>query len=77
MKHLVSSLLCIFLVVLFLFQINIYADNNDTNITPSIIFEGSSESYPIDGEQIILYTNKYGEFTKPFGAHTHEYVIVN
>ena len=54
MKHLVSSMLCIFLVVMFLFQINIYADNNDTSITPSIIFEGSSESYPIDGEQVIL-----------------------
>jgi len=77
MKHLVSSLICIFLVLMSLFQINIYAENNDISITPSIIFEDSSESYPIDGEQVILYTNKYGEFTRPFGAHTHEFVIVN
>ena len=77
MKSIVRSLLCIFLVVMFLFQINIYADNNDAGITPSIIFEDTSESYPIDAEQFILYTNKYSEFTKPFGTHTHEYIIVN
>jgi uncharacterized lipoprotein YddW (UPF0748 family) len=69
---------------MFLFQININADYSGINATPSIIFEGSSESYPIDlvdaereENKIILYTKNYGEFTKPFGTHTHEYVIVN
>lgn len=76
MKYFINSLLCICLVVMFLFHINIYAADN-TVITPSIIFEGSSESYPIDGEQIILYTKGYGEFTKPFGENTREYVITN
>lgn len=77
MKYFISSLLCICLVAMFLFQINIYADDNVIVNTPSIIFEGSSQSYPVDEEQIILYTKNYGEYTKPFGINTHEYVIVN
>jgi uncharacterized lipoprotein YddW (UPF0748 family) len=69
---------------MFLFQININAASDSMSITPSIIFENSSDSYPIDlidtereEEKIIVYTKNYGEFTGPFGTNTHEYVIVN
>lgn len=84
MKYYINSLLYICLIITFVFRINICADDNSLNIAPSIVFEDSSESYPIhmiDAEReegkIILYTKNYGEFTKPFGENTHEYVIVN
>jgi len=84
MKYFISSLLCICFVVIFLFIINTNAADDSINISPSIIFEDSTELYPIElvdkereDEKIAVYTKNYGEFTKPFGTDTHEYIVVN
>ncbi|MDD4504064.1 MAG: family 10 glycosylhydrolase, partial [Clostridiaceae bacterium] len=83
MKYFKSTLLCICLFTIFLTQINVNAEDNIKITTPSIVFEDST-TYSIDlinkereEGKIILYTRNYGEFTKPFAANTHEFVVVN
>jgi len=82
-RYFKSTMICICFFTIFLFQINVNAADNSLTTAPSIVFEGSS-TYPVDlldkereAGKIIIYTRKYGEFTGPFTANTHEYVVVN
>ncbi|HYE82627.1 MAG TPA: family 10 glycosylhydrolase [Clostridia bacterium] len=85
MRYLKSTFLCICFFTIFLFQLNVSAADNPIPAPdgPAITVEDGSV-YPIDlldkereEGKIIVYTRSYGEFTKPFTADTHEYVVVN
>ncbi len=84
MKFNKTFILSIFIVVIFMMQINVQANAADDVVaTSSIIFEnGSTYSIDLVDEErelgkVVIYTRDFGEYTKPFSKDTHEFVVVN
>ena len=83
MRFIKGALFCICFAVVFAAQTNVCAAYDIKNAAPSIVFEDSF-LYPIESvdkekeeSKIIVYTRNYGEFTGPFAADTHEFIVVN
>lgn len=84
MKLCKTFLLCIFVAVIFMMQINVQADAADDVVVPSSIVLENGSTYSIDlvdkeREQgkIMVYTRNFGEYTKPFPENVYEFVVVN
>lgn len=76
--------LCIFVTVISMMQINVQANAADDVVAPSSIILENGSTYSIDlvdqeREQgkIIIYTRNFGEYTESFPENVHEFVVVN
>lgn len=82
-RYLARIILYICFAAVVLFPLSANAAGNFGTSTPAITLEDNS-TYDIDlvdterePDKLTIYTGSYGDFTKPFGADTQEFVIVN
>lgn len=84
MKFAKTIALCIIFAFIFMMQIPVQANEVDDIVAaPTIVFENGTE-LPIDlidenrePGKTIIYTRKFGEYTKPFSEDVREIVVVN
>lgn len=84
MKFVKSILLCICMAAVFMPQLAVNADAAGNAATASQVMLEDKSTYPVDlvdrdreDGKTVIYTRNYGEYTKPFGDNTCEFIVVN